>query len=168
MAERLAGVQKGGGKPLVDGVVGIGQLGCGYGISHQLADLGLPGATVLLPWDKYIEFRDLVKGDPVSGAALKLGGVTPAAQKPRLDLIIDGPHTQRVLEGSVAESASMATDAEFWRRRASPSKSRQPQLHCPLLGAGNPASHQGHARGRDPGCRRQISALTHGFLRESG
>ncbi len=110
MAERLAGVRKGGGKPLVVGVVGRGHLMYGYGISHQLADLGLPEAAVLLPWDKDLECADLAKGIPVADAVFGLGGDTPTAQRPRLGVMIDGLRIQRVLEGSVAESVGLAAD----------------------------------------------------------
>lgn len=110
MAERLAGVRLGGGKPLVVGVVGRGHLVYGYGIPHQLADLGIPEAAVLLPWDKDLECADLAKGVPVADAVFGLGGDTPAAPRPRLGVMIDGLRIQRVVEGSVAQSAGLAAE----------------------------------------------------------
>lgn len=38
-------------QPLVVGIIGMGHLQCGGGVSWQLADLGLPGARVLIPHD---------------------------------------------------------------------------------------------------------------------
>ena len=108
MAERLAGVRRGGGKPLVVGIVGLGHLVYGYGISHQLADLGIPDAAVLLPWDTNLECRDLVKGVPVADAVFGLGGVTRAPPTQRLGVMIDGLRIQRVMEGSIAQSAGLA------------------------------------------------------------
>ena len=108
MSERLAGARLGGGKPLVVGVVGRGHLEYGYGISHQLAALGIPKAAVLLTWDKDLECADLAQGTPVADAVFGLGGDTPAAPKPRLGVIIDELRIQRIVEGSVAESAGLA------------------------------------------------------------
>ena len=108
MAERLAGARLAGGKPLVVGIVGLGHLVYGYGISHQLADLGIPDAAVLLPWETDLECRDLVKGVPVADAVFGLAGDTPAAPRPRLGVMIDGLRIQRVMEGSIAQSAGLA------------------------------------------------------------
>jgi hypothetical protein len=110
MAERLADVRLGGGEPLVVGIVGLGHLVYGYGISHQLEDLGIPGAAVLLPWETDLECTDLVKGPPVADAVFGLDRDTPAAPGPKLGVMLDGLRIERVIPGSVAEAAGLATD----------------------------------------------------------
>jgi uncharacterized iron-regulated protein len=110
MAERLAGVRLGGGKPLVVGIVGLGHLVYGYGISHQLEDLGISDSAVLLPWDTDLECTGLVKGAPVADAVFGMDRDTPAPPGPRLGVVIDGLRIQRVILGSVAEAAGLATD----------------------------------------------------------
>ena len=109
MAERLAGARLGGGKPLVVGVVGRGHLVYGYGIPHQLAALGIPKAAVLLTWDKDRECAGLAQGTPVADAVFGLGGDTSAAPKARLGVIIDGLRIRRVVEGSIAATAGLAS-----------------------------------------------------------
>ena len=108
MAERLAGVRLGGGKPLVVGIVGLGHLVYGYGIPHQLEDLGISDSAVLLPWDTDLECADLVKGAPVADAVFGLGRDTPTPPGPRLGVMIDGLLIQRVIAGSIAEAAGLA------------------------------------------------------------
>ena len=52
MAEALAQAWKADTQRLVVGIVGQGHVDYGYGIPHQLADLGVRDVRVLLPWDK--------------------------------------------------------------------------------------------------------------------
>lgn len=79
MAEALAAAARPGG-PLVVGLVGRGHVEYGWGIPHQLAALGLPGAAVLLA-----ERRDVVcaglAGD-VADAVFVLDSVAPPAVDP--------------------------------------------------------------------------------------
>ena len=117
MAERLASVRRGGGAPLVVGIVGRGHLDYGYGIPHQLGALGIKDTTVLTPWDAARpcgEMKD-AKGTPVADAAFAL---MPQAKRlerarPKLGIMIraledgTGVIIDKVVTGSVAEKTGL-------------------------------------------------------------
>ena len=63
MAEALASARTSGGAPLVVGIVGRGHIEYGYGIPHQLDDLGISGSAILLPSDS---------GSPCTGDDIKV------------------------------------------------------------------------------------------------
>ncbi|WP_323038338.1 ChaN family lipoprotein [Gemmobacter sp.] len=50
-ATHIARAARGPGRPLVVGIIGMGHLQFGGGVSWQLADLGMTGARVLIPHD---------------------------------------------------------------------------------------------------------------------
>ncbi|MHA1597431.1 MAG: ChaN family lipoprotein [Alphaproteobacteria bacterium] len=119
MAEALADVRQGGGEPLVIGIVGSGHLEYGYGISAQLADLGVSNAAVLLPWDRDASCQYL-KSDSGTAVAHAVFGVDapdapPSIGKPKLGVMIKtssqdarkGVGISRVVEGSVADAAGL-------------------------------------------------------------
>jgi len=49
-------------KPLVVGVMGTGHVLHGFGVTHQLHDLGVKNVAALLPWDSDKSCKQLVKG----------------------------------------------------------------------------------------------------------
>ncbi len=115
MAEKLAEARTGGGDPLVVGIVGAGHLEYGYGITRQLADLGVAKAAVLLPWSVERPCSDLVSKAGVAVADAVFGVKDPKrdpeADKPRLGVIINdaagGVRIERVAPDSVAMAAGL-------------------------------------------------------------
>ncbi len=115
MAEKLAAARLGGGDPLVIGIVGSGHLEYGYGITRQLADLGVAKAAVLLPWPVNRPCSDLVSknGAAVADAVfgIKEPKREPEPEKPKLGVIINdapgGIRIGRVAPGSVAMAAGL-------------------------------------------------------------
>jgi uncharacterized iron-regulated protein len=115
MAEALAGAAGADGRPLVVAVIGAGHLEGGYGVSHQLAALGVADSTVLLPWDRG---RDCAELTP--GLARAVFGMAPAAvaavaavpDRPRLGVMIDGIDgrltVMAVSPDSIAEATAIA------------------------------------------------------------
>ncbi len=115
MAEALAQVRTAGGKPLVVAIVGRGHVEYGFGIPHQLADLGIDDAAVLLPWDKgqacdlLKTADDLVIAEAVFGVDEPADSVKPAP--PMLGVQIEstdkGVRVIKVVSGSVAAAAGL-------------------------------------------------------------
>lgn len=98
------------GRPLVVGIMGVGHIVHGYGVPHQLRDLGVADIVTLLPWDRGRECGELVAGiaDAVFGVAAP---VSPASQRQRLGIRIepvqDGVRIAQVEKGSIAEGAGI-------------------------------------------------------------
>jgi len=97
-------------RPLVVGIMGSGHVVHGYGVPHQLRDLGIADVTVLLPWDRGADCRELVAGiaDAVFGVAAP---VVPALRRQRLGIRIEpaagGVRVAQVDKGSLAEAAGI-------------------------------------------------------------
>ena len=116
MAQALAAARRGGGRPLVVGIVGLGHTEYGWGIPRQLADLGVTGTAVLVPWDAGRACSELTRpgGPAVADAVFGLAAQADAAapQRPRLGVLIGdgdgGVRVKKVIEGSVAEAAGLA------------------------------------------------------------
>ncbi len=119
MAEAIADVSAAGGNPLVVAIVGRGHVEYGYGIPHQLADLGIDNAAVLLPWDRGLPCNEL-KAKDGTRVADAVFGISPPREadkpsKPRLGVQIEnaeedgqkGVGIAKVLEGSVADAAGL-------------------------------------------------------------
>ena len=116
MAQALAAARRGGGRPLVVGIVGLGHTEYGWGIPRQLADLGVTGTAVLVPWDAGRACSELARpggpavADAVFGLAAHADEAAP--QRPRLGVLIGdgdgGVRVKKVIEGSVAEAAGLA------------------------------------------------------------
>ncbi len=110
MAEALADARARTGAPQVVGIVGSGHLQNGYGIPHQLADLGIEDVAVLLPVTPEAACADPDPGlaDAVFVIDRQDGGRGP---RPRLGVIIetaeDGVLIRDVAEGSVAAAAEL-------------------------------------------------------------
>jgi uncharacterized iron-regulated protein len=101
--------------PLVVGIVGMGHLEFGYGISHQLADLGLKDTVVLLPWGPGRTCGDLKSAN---GAAIAdvVFGTKPVQEptpksRPKLGVMISTVKKKvlinKVLKDSIAEAAGI-------------------------------------------------------------
>ena len=97
-------------RPLVVGIMGSGHVVHGYGVPHQLRELGIADVTVLLPWDRGVECRELVAGiaDAVFGVAAP---VVPALRRQRLGIRIEpateGVRVAQVDKDSLAEAAGI-------------------------------------------------------------
>jgi len=119
MAEAILQAANAPEGPLVIGIVGMGHLQYGRGIPHQLKDLGISDAAVLLPWDRERGCAELAdeSGTAVADA---LFGIPSAAtrnepKKPLLGVRIQSTETGglriiEVVEKSVAEAAGLAKD----------------------------------------------------------
>ena len=118
MAQKLAQARLGGGSPLVVGIVGRGHLTYGYGITHQLAGLGIEDAAILLPLPVDQPCGDLKskEGVAVADAVFGVGPPPAPARPPRLTLGVfieagdGGVRVTRVVEGSVAEETGLIKD----------------------------------------------------------
>ena len=118
MAEALAGARKSADAPLVVGIVGKGHAEYGDGIPHQLADLEIGDAAVLLPWDTDRACDELVFKDGRAAADAVFGTAriaTPEAPpRPLLGVFLDGGDEgvkiTRVMAESVAEKAGLKAD----------------------------------------------------------
>ena len=94
---------------LVVGVMGRHHVAHGYGVPHQLADLGVRDAAVLLPWDQDAGCAELVAGlaDAVFGVS-QMKSETP---RPRLGVTLEqakgGVRIASVAKASVAEAAGL-------------------------------------------------------------
>jgi len=113
MAEALAAAPERHPGSLVVGVMGRGHLEHGHGVPHQLADLGVADAAVLLPVEPAEACGglapDLAHAVFVVEPARR---IETAAPKPRLGVMIEaaegGVRILTVLAGSVAEATGLA------------------------------------------------------------
>jgi len=112
MAEALAAARRQRPDALVVGIIGRGHLEYGYGVPHQLADLGIPDAAVLLP----IERAATCDGLPANLADAVFvieptASIATARPKARLGVMLastdDGVQIASVLEDSVAAAAAL-------------------------------------------------------------
>ena len=110
MAQSIADALMARSGALLVGIVGRGHAVHGYGVPHQLRDLGVPEVGVLLPWDEGADCRTLVAGyaDAVFGVAAQ-----PELGKPRLGVRLDGPKILEVSKGSIAEQAGLRAGDEL-------------------------------------------------------
>ena len=113
MAEALAAARQRRPKALVVGILGRGHIEHRYGVPHQLADLGISDAAVLLPVDR----EAVCDGLPADLADAVFvvepaGRLVATAPKARLGVLVattdDGVRVEKVMEGSVAEATAIA------------------------------------------------------------
>ncbi|SFE27236.1 ChaN family lipoprotein [Nitrosomonas sp. Nm166] len=99
-------------KPLIVGVMGTGHVLHGFGVTHQLQDLGIKDVVALLPWDSGKSCKHLVKGvaDAVFGAL----PYTAASAQPqfqrlgiRYEIARGGALVLQVEKNSIAESTQI-------------------------------------------------------------
>lgn len=112
MAQGIAAASARQTTPLVVAIIGTGHLAHGYGVPHQLEDLGVANVAWLLPWEHGGDCGRLTAGyaDAVFGMAAKRA-TGNASRRPRLGVMIeasgDGVRIQRVEKGSIAEAAGI-------------------------------------------------------------
>jgi uncharacterized iron-regulated protein len=114
MAEALAKGRRHHPGSLVVGVIGRGHVEFGYGVPHQLADLGVRDVAVLLA----VEAEEACENLPADLADAVFvvdpaNRIETASPKPRLGVMIeqaaDGVRVAKVLAGSVAEATGIAS-----------------------------------------------------------
>lgn len=109
MAERIADTHRATGRTVV-ALMGMAHAEGRNGVPHQLADLGLRDAVVLLPWEAARACDDLDDGlaDAVFGLGPVQGAETP---RPRLGVRLedtaDGAVIRAVQAGGVADAAGL-------------------------------------------------------------
>ncbi len=114
MAEALFEARSENPEALVVGILGRGHIQYGYGVPHQLADLGEENVAVLLPAETGAACQALEPGvaDAVFLVASDESSEGEPA-KPRLGIMIeqaeDGIRVLKVFEGSVAEAAGLTS-----------------------------------------------------------
>jgi uncharacterized iron-regulated protein len=111
MAEALAAAHRRDPKAIVVGIVGRGHLEYGYGIPHQLADMGIDDVDVLLPLDSTAACDPLPADLASAVFVVDAESETPVPPRPRLGIIIEGSdagvRVMEVVEGSVAEQCGL-------------------------------------------------------------
>jgi uncharacterized iron-regulated protein len=115
MAEAIAAGHRRPGRPLVVAVVGRGHAEYGFGIPHQLADLGLHGAAVLVTWPAGRDCTELLaeNGTAVADAVFGVASESAdsASQGPRLGVRLGqaegGVRVDEVTADSVAAAAGL-------------------------------------------------------------
>ena len=110
MAEALASGLERNPSALVVGIAGRGHLEYGYGIPHQLEDMGVEGVEILLPLDADEQCSIL---DPGVASAVYVVPADADSAPPRpllgvgIETADDGVRVNEVVEGSVAERAGI-------------------------------------------------------------
>lgn len=114
MAEATATALTGNNAQLV-AVVGRGHMDYGYGIPHQLKDLGVTDVRVLVPWDKLRPCEELTQGAPpadlVYGLATTKDYLPREKDGPKLGVFIEsadgGVLIKEIVKGSLAQSTGL-------------------------------------------------------------
>jgi uncharacterized iron-regulated protein len=110
MAEALATALRRMPGALVVAVMGSGHIVHGYGVPHQLRELGIASVGVALPWDQSEDCGRLAGGmaDLVFGVA---AATKSATRRQRLGVVLDaadrGIRIREVEQGSIAEVAGI-------------------------------------------------------------
>jgi len=111
MAEALAAAHRRDPKAIVVGIVGRGHLEYGYGIPHQLADMGIDDVDVLLPLDSTANCDPLPADLASAVFVVDVESEAPVPPRPRLGVIIEGSdagvHVTQVVEGGVAAKCGL-------------------------------------------------------------
>ena len=98
-------------RPLVVGIMGTGHIRHGYGVPHQLMDLGIEDVAMLLPWESNRGCEQLVTGtaDAVFGVASYTKPDSSRRQRLgiRFEMVQKGARILKVEKGSVAEMAGL-------------------------------------------------------------
>jgi uncharacterized iron-regulated protein len=111
MAQAIAQAASRPGAPLVVGILGKGHVEEGYGVAHQLADLGVKNVSSLLPWHATGDCKTLTAGyaDAVFGVAAEKNEAAPA--RPRLGVAFETAGKElrvtSVEKGSIAETTGI-------------------------------------------------------------
>lgn len=114
-ATALQGARGQGRSPQLVAVIGRGHLDYGYGVPHQLADLGERDVKVLVPWDKLRPCAELTDGPPPADLVYSLATtedyLPSETDGPKLGVMIegaeDGVSVKKVLKDSIGETAGL-------------------------------------------------------------
>ncbi len=109
LAHRMAGTS-GTARPMIVGIMGAGHIGNGYGVPHQLRDLGISSIATLVPVDAAGGCKKLATG--FADAVFALPAMAQEApRKPRLGISLqrtdNGVEVLEVVGGSLAESTGI-------------------------------------------------------------
>ncbi len=102
-----------GKKPLVVGIMGMGHVQYGYGVPHQLKDLGTNKIASLIPWDINRSCKRFVPGiaDAVFGVQPHLADLSLQPKYQRLGIRFEiahgGAHVLQVVKNSIAEKTTL-------------------------------------------------------------
>ena len=111
MAEALAGAHEVDSKAIVVGIAGRGHLEYGYGIPHQLADLGVDDVAVLLPVDADTDCAGLAADLAEAVFVVEARAAETSAPRPLLGVMIestdDGVRVMEVVADSVAAASGI-------------------------------------------------------------
>jgi uncharacterized iron-regulated protein len=113
MAQAIAASARVDSPPLVVGILGGGHVTGGYGVPHQLRDLGVTDTAWLMPWDQGEDCARLTAGyaQAVFGIAARSETAEERSQRPRLGVFIDtggeGVRIKQVEKGSIAQAAGI-------------------------------------------------------------
>jgi len=111
MAQALLSALSRPGRPLVVGIMGTGHIKYGYGVPHQLKDLGIEDVAMFLPWDGSKACEHFVTGiaDAVFGVAPYIVPRAPPRQRLgiRFEMVQNGALVIQIEKGSIAEAAGI-------------------------------------------------------------
>lgn len=112
MAQKLAEAAMREHAPLVVGIMGSGHMMNGFGVPHQLADLGVKAVATFVPWDEELSCEDLTPDFASAVFGMEAVAAPAESGKPRLGVYLE-PHDQgvrvaKVVEDSVAEKAGIS------------------------------------------------------------
>jgi uncharacterized iron-regulated protein len=114
-ASALQAARAQGRDPQLVAVIGSGHMDFGFGVPHQLTDLGIDKVKVLTPWDKMRPCADLRKNPPpadlVYGLAVTADDLPTESDGPKLGIMIEaadgGVQVKEVLDVSIAKTAGL-------------------------------------------------------------
>lgn len=111
MAQALHSALSRPGRPLVVGIMGAGHIKYGYGVPHQLKDLGIEDVAMFLPWDGSKACEHFVPGiaDAVFGVASYIAPHVPPRQRLgiRFEMVRNGALVLQIEKGSIAEASGI-------------------------------------------------------------
>ena len=114
MAQAIHSALERPGRPLVVGIMGSGHIRHGYGVPHQLKDLGVPEVGTLLPWNSGTACGQMAVGiaDAIFGIASLSPAIHELSSRPRLGIRFEiaqdgGARVLQVEKGSIAEAAGI-------------------------------------------------------------
>ena len=114
MAQAIHSALERPGRPLVVGIMGSGHIRHGYGVPHQLKDLGVPEVGTILPWNSGTACGQMAVG--IADAVFGIASLSPAthelSSRPRLGIRFEiaqdgGARVLQVEKGSIAEAAGI-------------------------------------------------------------
>lgn len=124
MAQGIAARAQGAGPPLVVALMGSGHLRGGYGVPHQLRDLGVARVAAALPWDVADGCAGLTPGVADIVFGIEARPRAPQADRPRLGISIEpapeGVLVRSVVPGSIAEDAGIRANDVIVRMAGAP------------------------------------------------